>query len=354
MRSLTPTDLQSVLGLLVSVVTTFLTVSYVASNATEALGSLLHWRSNLLLRAVKNLLKDPTFNGLARDIYNNPKVNPGLPRTVTREAELKAKPRYIDPLVFAEALLEAGKLIDPDTGQLTPNPQEAIRLNIPNDELQNLAASLLKRSNYNLDVMRGHIADWYSRATNEMVVTYQHRTQLMSFIIGFALAALLDLEPIPIGNLPSAGAAATPAAPVNMVEVMTSVFQWLVVGLSTLFGAQFWYSVLLWATGKTGNGGGKGTDQSTGPGASPGGGSAPAPAGGGVPPAAPPAPATGPTPPVEPVAPAGVVTTPATPPAPATGGAPPAPVGGGGPPPPAAPPPPASGAPQTASGAGAS
>ena len=36
MRSLTPTDLQSVLGLLVSVVTTFLTVSYVASNATEA------------------------------------------------------------------------------------------------------------------------------------------------------------------------------------------------------------------------------------------------------------------------------------------------------------------------------
>jgi hypothetical protein len=251
-------DLQSVLALLVSVVTIFLIVSYVASNVTEALAAVFNWRSNCLLRAIKNLLKDVTFNGLARDIYNNPKVNPFLSHTVAREAELKIKPRSIDPFVFAEALIEAVGLIDSETGQLAQNPQHAIRDNISNDELKVFITSLLKKSNSNLDLLRTFVADWYSRAADEMVLAYQHRTQLTSFLVGFALAVLLDLEPIPLGDLTSAGV--TPRAGVNVVAIVSSLFEWLVVGMSTLFGARSWYSVLQWAMGESSNARGKGAD----------------------------------------------------------------------------------------------
>jgi hypothetical protein len=291
MRSLSDADLQAVLGLLVSIVTTFLTVSYVVSCTTEGLGSLLRWRQKLLLRGIKDMLDDPKFEHLARDIYIDSRVNPRLKAgdTVFSESQLNAMPASIEPMVFADALMRASGLADPETGALKSldamkGAVTAADSKIRSREIRRLALILINRVRAPAEVQR-HLADWFVQAMAEMTIAYRHRTQLSNFITGFFLAAVLDLEPIPLGTGPLAGAAtAAGAGTVSTMAILTSVFEWLVVAMSTLFGAQFWFSMLKKVTGQSTDGtkgaGAQGTVQSpSGGGPATG---APAPGSGGV------------------------------------------------------------------------
>jgi hypothetical protein len=351
MNILTPMDLQAVVGMFVSIVTTFLTVSYVTSNATEALGALFKWRAKMLLADVKKLLKDPKFDGLAKELYLNAAVNPHLSleddKPIISESQLKALPASIDPLVFADALMEEtglAQVIDAarkDPAKIPTLQRDlfaAVDAKVPNEPLKKLAKMMIR--DHDPDLIGPVLAAWYSRAMTEVSETYRRRTQLTSFLFGFLLAAVLDLEPIPLEFTRAADAAAAVAGPPGMLGMVTAVFEWVIVASSTLFGSEFWYRTLQWATGKTGNGKGTIPNPAAGGGTTPGGQTL-APVG--------PMPPSGPAPSrVADVPPAGAPPTPAaavppaagSPPAPAAAvppaGPPPAPAAAA---PPAGPPP---------------
>src|SRR5688572_22299491 len=90
----------------ISVIYTFLVVTYLASAGTEGLSSFFKWRSRILFRNVKNILNDDV-TGLAIEVYRNALVHPRSSGDADSPEFQKTLPSYIDPKYFANALISA-------------------------------------------------------------------------------------------------------------------------------------------------------------------------------------------------------------------------------------------------------
>src|SRR5579872_6495849 len=99
---LNSTTLEVAIGL----VFCYASVALVSSAIYEAIASMLKLRASSLLDGIKALINDPNFTGLAKDLYNHALINPRAGGDATDESELGAKPSYIDPRHFAEALID--------------------------------------------------------------------------------------------------------------------------------------------------------------------------------------------------------------------------------------------------------
>jgi hypothetical protein len=76
--------------------------------------------------------------------------------------------------------------------------------------------------------------NWFSFSQVLASAKYMSRMRMANFAIGFVLAAVLDLQPIPTGGSTLAG----------KLPYGVAAFQWLIVGASTLLGASFWFEIL--------------------------------------------------------------------------------------------------------------
>jgi hypothetical protein len=73
-----------------------------------------------------------------------------------------------------------------------------------------------------------------------------------NFVIGFGIAAVLDLRPIPVGGLLTLtdGASGHGGQVAQAVPLLANLFEWTVVAASTLFGAQVWFNLLRFAVSR--------------------------------------------------------------------------------------------------------
>src|SRR5215467_3388073 len=85
----------------------YASISVISSSLYEAIASMLKLRARSLLDGVKALLNDPTFTGLARDVYQHALVNPRSSGTGMGSAAPAIVPSYIDPRAFAIALIDS-------------------------------------------------------------------------------------------------------------------------------------------------------------------------------------------------------------------------------------------------------
>ena len=124
----------TVLDVAIGLIFTFLAVSLAVSAIVEAVASAMKWRSSTLLSGIKDLLNDANFSALALQIYNHPLVNPQDSGKAKNEADLKHAPAYMEPLQFADALIEIAKI-----GQDSPEKiKSAIDASIPDTLLYGL------------------------------------------------------------------------------------------------------------------------------------------------------------------------------------------------------------------------
>ena len=100
----------TILDLALGLVFIFLALSLAVSATVEAIASIRKWRSRTLLQGMKDLLNDPEFTELARDMYNHALVNPRDGGNALTEHDLKTLPAYIDPKGFAHALIDLTNL----------------------------------------------------------------------------------------------------------------------------------------------------------------------------------------------------------------------------------------------------
>ena len=266
-------NLSDFLSIALNTILIFATVSFVAGAATDFIAGLLKWRENGLLRGVKELLNDPMFTGLARAVYDNILVNPRATGTVTSEAQLTYKPSTIDPSAFGVALLEVlhvvpsaqtgdeiptlEKLTADEKGAVlvtaaTANATAAINHYVSNAEsrkqLLRLVENLILRTGADRASMEKSVAIWFAHAMSHVGEDYRRRTQLTNFVVALVIAALLDLKPIPIGGYGAVLDLKETSLPdttiATLVQYANPYFQWVVVGLSTLFGGKFWFDIL--------------------------------------------------------------------------------------------------------------
>lgn len=206
----------TILDVAIGLVFVFMTVSVVSGAAVEAIAGFSTWRSTTLLKGIKDLVNDESFDALAAQLYQHALVNPRNSGTGSSQVMLrKNAPAYVDPKHFAEALLD---ILNTGVATLTPAPpggpaapahpgpminadlasiNAAIDHVVPaatNRQINDLLKSIARRTNGNLNRMKVELAEWFDSAMDRLSGYYKRHTMAWNFGIALVLAVLLNIS----------------------------------------------------------------------------------------------------------------------------------------------------------------
>lgn len=95
----------SILEVAIGVVFVYLFISLICSAINEGIASLVNKRGSNLFDAVKNLLNDPKFTGLAQQLYSHGLVD-GISEGASDPSKVNRLPSYMPANIFSLALLD--------------------------------------------------------------------------------------------------------------------------------------------------------------------------------------------------------------------------------------------------------
>jgi hypothetical protein len=95
----------SILELAIGIVFVYLFISLICSAINEGIASVVNKRGSNLFEGVKNLLNDPTFTGLAQQLYSHGLVD-GISQGASDPKKPNRLPSYMSSNVFSLALLD--------------------------------------------------------------------------------------------------------------------------------------------------------------------------------------------------------------------------------------------------------
>ncbi|HEY8005620.1 MAG TPA: hypothetical protein VIE66_02170 [Methylocella sp.] len=270
----------TIIDVAIGLVLSFLSVSLAASAMTEAISSWRQWREKTLANGVRALLnydeKDPKRQ-LALDLYKNALINPLASGVAETFEDLTHKPAYIDSRQFALAFYNT----------LGGESPAAVIDKIQDNQLKAAMQALWAASSNDIDKFKNNIAVWFDNSMDRLSGWYKKQTQMVSFLVALAIAALFNVNvlyesaqiwthPAAVANLatlhfdePSDAShpenyaimasklykALEPAYLVGWVEGpspkwnnreswLIAVSSWVIVACSALFGASFWFDIL--------------------------------------------------------------------------------------------------------------
>jgi hypothetical protein len=268
-------NLFDILALVINVVSIFASVSFAASAATGAIVDVLQLRARSLLNGVQDLLFDPAFKGLARAFYNSNNINPLGSGIIENKAEVRLDTTTISPDTFATTILQilhvvpaakspldGNTYVELDTPDLTES--DRIKNAVANAELvlnqlvseglrphaTHLVKELITRGKADPESMATVAKAWFNTGMAQVAEQFSRRIRFSNFVVAILIAAILNLQPIPLGGftafIPNKEGGPSSTALAGDLPYVIAAFQWLIVGLASLPGAQFWYSLLNW------------------------------------------------------------------------------------------------------------
>ena len=249
------------------------TLALVVTTLQEALAASFRLRAGMLQDAIKIMLDDPRFDGMARALYAHPLVNPragGLDPAARLPA--KFRPSYIEPANFALALVDA---IRGHHGSL-----EAAIAAVPGPQLRRTLHTLHQQAGGDPQRFQAALAGWFDTAMERLSGVYKRRQLLISFLVSLLLTILFNIDSIHLFQTlwqHPAMAAHITAVPDGLdADVMAQLWVlpigwqvfppvldadfalqasgWLVTASTTLFGAPFWFDILQRAINLRGTG----------------------------------------------------------------------------------------------------
>lgn len=294
----------------VGIIFVFILVSLICSAIKEGIEAWLKTRAAYLEHGIRDLLNDKKGVGLAKNIYEHPLIyslfsdsyTPGKdskrPSKLAKGGNL---PSYIPSKNFALALMDIAAR-GPETDEVSSHPSapvislESIRMNIMNlgnPFVQRALLTAIDSAQGNLNKAQENIEKWYDSVMDRVSGWYKRSTQTILFFIGLAVAVMLNVNIITIGdylfrndaaravivkraeeaakdtainsrsynqakqdlealNLPigwSIGwGAPQPSIKSRPVEAWNDIFGpllgWLITALAAMLGAPFWFDVL--------------------------------------------------------------------------------------------------------------
>jgi hypothetical protein len=262
----------TVLDVAVGLIFVFLTVSLICGLLTEVWATMLSWRADTLLAGVQALVNDPDFSKLAQALYQHALVNPRDPGTETDPAKLINKPAYIDPVHFADAMLDSLHVVA-GTAATMKTAIANSPLIAGDNQMTTMLTGMADRADGDLDKLRTSIAGWFDAGMDRVSGTYKRWTQLFCFVFGLAIAIVLNIDTLQVATAlwqqpqithgliatsdpflaqAQAGAVKLPIGwatdgsqcPRTILGWLAKLLGWSVTALSTLFGATFWFDAL--------------------------------------------------------------------------------------------------------------
>mgnify|MGYP000017531956 CR=1 FL=1 len=240
-------------------------VALIVSTLQEALASLLRLRARTLLEGVKTMLNDPGYNALARALYSHALVNPHDDGTAADERALKFKPSYIEPKLFAIAMLDTIQSMPGNWAQLGRDIDA-----IGDEQVRRALQSIYQQANGDLARLQAGIAGWFDSAMERVSGAYKRKSLMVSLALSLLLAILFNIDSIhlfrTLWQQPALAAQLRMPAPVldqqtiNMLftlpigwqsfppaadaKFLLTVAGWLLTASTALFGASFWFDLL--------------------------------------------------------------------------------------------------------------
>jgi hypothetical protein len=202
----------AILDVAAGIVFGFLAVSLFTSAAVEAINSILNARTKNLRTGVMALVNDPSFTGLAKDLYQHALINPLGPGGAD---PTKNAPAYIDKTQFAEALLDITGLsaASPEAAAQAPGVEAAAQLKsridalnaevakIKDPQIKQLLEGIVTRSAGDIGRVKVEVANWFDNGMDRLSGHFKRRTQVMTFFIALVTAFVVNLDTIRVGTL---------------------------------------------------------------------------------------------------------------------------------------------------------
>ena len=238
-------------------------VALIVSTVQEALASLLRLRARTLLEGVKTMLNDPHYSGLARSLYSHALVNPHDDGTAADERALKFKPSYIEPKLFAIAMLDTIQTLPGNWGQLGRDIDA-----IGDDQVRRALQSIYQQANGDLERLQAGIAGWFDSAMERVSGAYKRRSLMVSLALSLLLAILFNIDSIHLFStlwqqpalaahlsadaIDKSALSALMTLPIGWQSFPAQVdgafamqvAGWLLTASTALFGAPFWFDLL--------------------------------------------------------------------------------------------------------------
>jgi len=250
------------------------TVAMIVTMLQEALASAFRLRANTLLGGIKSMLNDPNFSALAQAVYAHPLVNPYGDGAARNQRDLKSKPSYIEPAHFAIALVDGIAKVPGNFAALAP----AIDA-VPDPQVRRALQGLYQRA-HDLHEFQVGVAGWFDNAMDRLSGAYKRQQLLISLLLSFLLAMLLNIDSIhlfrtlwqhpalaakiggAVGTVDQAVIDQLFALPIGWTSFpphldstfLLQVAGWMITAATTLFGAPFWFDLLQRAVQMRGTG----------------------------------------------------------------------------------------------------
>jgi hypothetical protein len=183
----------SILDVAIGLVFCFAGVALFVSSVNEVIAAILKSRHRDLFDGVKWLLNNSPY---VVSLYNHALINPLLvrDRSVPLPSNLgygaiSRHPAYISSENFARALTDVIGSIPQTFGAL-----ETAVNNIADPQLKEALQGFLVRSNGDITRFESQVADWFDSAMDRLSGVYKRKTQGVTFLIGFIVALLFNID----------------------------------------------------------------------------------------------------------------------------------------------------------------
>ena len=251
------------LDVAIGLVFCYASISVIASSIYEAIASLFKLRARSLLQGMKAMLNDNAFTGLAHELYQHALVNPRSDGKTEKAKTPDFVPSYIEPRSFALALIDVLQKGPEAFASLGPKLAA-----ISDPQLRTLLQGMYQRAGDDLRRFEAELASWFDSGMDRVSGGYKRQAQLFTFLIGFAIAGVFNVDTFHLFKTlwEHPAAAATIAASANQPDSAQHVLQalfaqpvgwnpvpsciplavcgWFVTAFSVLFGGPFWFDLL--------------------------------------------------------------------------------------------------------------
>jgi len=263
----------------------FFLLSIVTSAVNEAIAGIFKLRATTLEKGITNLITGATTarsggTELVQQLYAHPLINAFGKDT--------HRPSYLASESFRSVLFDITGLLDV-TAEPTPagDPLEAREIQtvvdralgeIPNESLRASLTTIWRSAHSDIDAFRAGVEQWFDRGMERVSGWYKRRTQIILFVVGLALAVVLNASAITaadrlwkdegfrrglIAQVEQRRAETDPSDALARLEALRfpigweesnqpegvdgwalSALGWLLTGIAVTFGAPFWFDLL--------------------------------------------------------------------------------------------------------------
>jgi hypothetical protein len=200
-----------ILDVAIGLILVYLLLSLIATAAREGIESMMKSRAVQLERGIRALLDDPSASGYAPRVYQHPLIASlyeGEYDVVARRRTGANLPAYIPTGLFVKALLDlalrpavpAPYVAEQTDVKFTTDTLRASIDRIESPAVQRALRSAVDSAQGDIDRVRSALADWYDGTMDRVSGWYKHQTQWVLLAIGLAMAIIIDVDTLRIGQ----------------------------------------------------------------------------------------------------------------------------------------------------------